>query len=66
MEAPLAQSREAAPARILVHEVNWLGDLVITLPALHALRRAFPAGRISVMVDSRLGAFFDGAGGSRK
>ena len=62
MEAPLAQSREAAPARILVHEVNWLGDLVMTLPALHALRRAFPAGRFSVMVDRRLAAFFDGAG----
>jgi heptosyltransferase-2 len=50
-----------APARILVHEVNWLGDLVMTLPALHALRRAFPAAWLAVLVDSRLAAFFDGA-----
>ncbi|MGO9058482.1 MAG: lipopolysaccharide heptosyltransferase II [Candidatus Binataceae bacterium] len=62
MEATLAQGREPAPTRILVHEVNWLGDLVMTMPALAALRRAFPAARISVMVDSRLAAFFDGAG----
>ncbi len=62
MEATLARSFEPAPARILVHEVNWLGDLVMTMPALAALGRAFPAARISVMVDSRLAAFFDGAG----
>jgi heptosyltransferase-2 len=50
------------PARILVHEVNWLGDLVMTLPTLAALRRRFPAARISVLIDHRLTTFFDGAG----
>jgi len=50
------------PANILVHEVNWLGDLVMTLPALHALRRAYPLARLSVLIDSRLAAFFDGYG----
>jgi heptosyltransferase II len=49
------------PARILVHEVNWLGDLVMTLPTLAALRRAFPSSRLSVLIDDRLAAFFDGA-----
>ncbi len=34
----------------------------MTLPALHALRRAFPAAWLAVLVDSRLAAFFDGAG----
>jgi heptosyltransferase II len=48
-------------ARILVHEVNWLGDLVMTLPALSALRRAFPAAGISVLIDERLAGFFDGS-----
>ena len=62
MEATLAQSHNPAPARILVHEVNWLGDLVMTLPTLRALRVAFPASSISVMVDRRLAEFFDGAG----
>lgn len=60
METSLAQGRGAAPARILVHEVNWLGDLVMTLPTLRALRLAFPDSSISVMVDRRLAEFFDG------
>jgi heptosyltransferase II len=55
-------SRALNPARILVHEVNWLGDLVMTLPTLAALRKAFPAARLSVLVDHGLAAFFDGAG----
>lgn len=50
------------PARILVHEVNWLGDLVMTLPALAALRRAFPTARLSVLIDHRLASFFDAGG----
>jgi ADP-heptose:LPS heptosyltransferase len=30
-------------ARILVHEVGWLGDLVVSLPALRAVRRGYGA-----------------------
>ena len=62
METALKSDRGLSPARILVHEVNWLGDLVMTLPTLASLRRAFPAARLSVLVDRRLAAFFDGAG----
>lgn len=50
------------PSRILVHEVNWLGDLVMTLSVLATLRRAFPTARLSVLIDDRLAAFFDGGG----
>jgi lipopolysaccharide heptosyltransferase II len=46
--------------RILVKEVNWLGDLAISLPALQALRRAFPDAAISVLVKHELAGFFDG------
>jgi heptosyltransferase-2 len=56
-----ALKRAPGPSRILVHEVNWLGDLVMTLPVLAALRRAFPAARLAVLVDYRLAAFFDGS-----
>jgi lipopolysaccharide heptosyltransferase II len=59
-EASVPQELRAFPARILVHEVNWLGDLVMTLPALHAIRRTFPTAHLSVLIDSRLAAFFDG------
>jgi heptosyltransferase-2 len=53
-------SLNPAPQRILVKEVNWLGDLVMSLPALRALRDAFPTARLSVLIKEDLAAFFDG------
>ncbi len=50
-----------APQRILVREVNWLGDLVISLPALRAIRRAWPEAHLAVMVRRELAGFFDSA-----
>ncbi len=52
--------RPSNPSRILVHEVNWLGDLVMTMPALAALRRHFPEAHLAVLVERGLSAFFDG------
>lgn len=49
-----------APAHVLVKEVNWLGDLVMTLPALRAVRRAFPQATLAVLVRQELASFFDG------
>jgi heptosyltransferase-2 len=54
---PLANVR-----RVLVREVNWLGDLVMSLPAVRAVRDAFPRAHLSVMVKGDLAGFFDGAG----
>jgi heptosyltransferase-2 len=47
--------------RILVKEVNWLGDIVMSLPALRAVRRAFPDAKLSVLIKKELASFFDGA-----
>jgi len=49
-----------APRRILVKEVNWLGDLVISLPALRALHYRYPEAAITVLVKRELAGFFDG------
>jgi len=38
--------RKDPPAALLVRAVNWLGDAVLTTPALSAVREAFPAARI--------------------
>jgi heptosyltransferase II len=46
--------------RVLVKEVNWLGDLVISLPALRAIRAAFATSTLTVLVKKELAAFFDG------
>ena len=43
---------DADPARILVRAPNWVGDVVLSLPALRDLRRAFPASRIEVLAPS--------------
>ncbi len=50
------------PRNILVKEVNWLGDLVISLPALRALRAAYPSAELAVLVKQELAGFFDGLG----
>ena len=35
---------------VLVRGVNWVGDAIMTLPALRALRKALPEARISLLV----------------
>ena len=49
------------PERVLVKEVNWLGDVVMSLPALKAVRRALPQAHLAVLVKRELASFFDGA-----
>lgn len=46
--------------RILVREVNWLGDAVLTLPALEALHRRFPQAAISVLAKPWVSGLFAG------
>jgi len=46
---------------VLVREVNWLGDIVMSLPALRAVRKAYPQARLSVLIKKELASFFDGA-----
>lgn len=48
----------APEARILVKAVNWLGDLVMSLPALWAIRQAYPRAHLGVLVRSELASFF--------
>lgn len=48
--------------RILIKAVNWLGDLVMSLPAMRAVRRAYPRAYLAVLVKRELAGFFDGAG----
>ncbi|MCY3022939.1 MAG: lipopolysaccharide heptosyltransferase II [Planctomycetota bacterium] len=54
-------SSSTVPARVLVKEANWLGDIVMSLPALRAVRAAFPEARLAVLIKQELASFFDGA-----
>jgi heptosyltransferase-2 len=51
-----------SPERVLVKSVNWLGDVVMSLPALKAVRRAYPDATLALLIKSELASFFDGAG----
>ncbi len=42
------------PRRILVRGVNWLGDAVMTTPALMRLREKFPAAHITLLTHEKL------------
>jgi len=38
------------PERILVRAPNWIGDVVMATPAFRAVRTAFPAARVSLLI----------------
>ena len=42
------------PKSILVRGVNWLGDAVMSTPALLRLREAFPGARITILTPAKL------------
>lgn len=42
------------PRRILVRGVNWLGDAVMTTPALLRLRERFPSAHIALLTPAKL------------
>lgn len=47
-------SSEFQPRRILVRGVNWLGDAVMTLPALQRLRDRFPEANVTLLTPAKL------------
>jgi len=44
---------------LLVRGVNWIGDSVMTLPALRALRKAMPEAKISLLVKPWVSPLFE-------
>jgi len=50
----LPPSSNLQPRRILVRGVNWLGDAVMTTPALLRLREHFPNAHIVLLTPEKL------------
>lgn len=44
---------------VLVRGVNWIGDAVMTIPALRALRRSLPDARVSLLVKPWVSPLFE-------
>jgi heptosyltransferase II len=46
--------------RILIRGVNWVGDAVMTTPAIARIRKAFPRAKIALLVKPRVAGVFEG------
>jgi heptosyltransferase-2 len=58
---------DAGPLRrILVRQVNWLGDAVLTLPALEALHRRFPQAEMVLLARGWVAGLFEGHSAVRR
>jgi heptosyltransferase-2 len=59
---PALPNAAAAPAgeTILVRGVNWLGDAVMSVPALQRLRQAKPRARITLLTPEKLAGLWEG------
>jgi heptosyltransferase-2 len=44
---------------ILIRGVNWVGDAVMTMPAIRAVRQAYPEARISLLVRPSVSPLFE-------
>ena len=44
--------------RILIRGVNWIGDTIITLPAIEGIRKVFPEARFAVLTRPNLSPIF--------
>ena len=42
-------TREVAWSKILVRAANWVGDAVLSLPALRAIRESNPQAHIAIL-----------------
>jgi heptosyltransferase-2 len=59
---PSAPNDSTAPERenILVRGVNWLGDAVLSVPALQRLREAKPRARLALLAPEKLAGLWEG------
>jgi len=48
------------PKKILVIQIRRIGDVILALPALEALRAAYPEAEIDVLVERPCGQIFEG------
>jgi len=58
MENAIQPIRSEAIKRILIRSVNWIGDAVMTLPAIGTIREYFPAAEISILANPLVSPVF--------
>ncbi|HTW88977.1 MAG TPA: glycosyltransferase family 9 protein [Candidatus Binataceae bacterium] len=43
------RARPRSPARVCIYRIGNIGDMVCSLPAIHAIRRAYPAAHLTLL-----------------
>jgi len=56
--ATTAPVKPALPSRILIRSSNWLGDAVMTVPAIRAIKRSEPSPHVAVLTQGKLADFW--------
>ena len=56
--ATTAPAKPALPARILIRSSNWLGDAVMTVPAIRAIKRSEPSPHVTILTQAKLADFW--------
>ena len=54
----MSENQQSKKKKILLRAPNWLGDNVLVMPAVTALRKALPSAKISVLVKSSMSDFW--------
>lgn len=49
--------------RVVVRAPNWLGDVILSLPAVRDIRRAYPAARLAIVARPAVAALYEAAPG---
>ena len=53
--------QDVSPSRILVRATNWIGDAVMSIPALEAIRKRFPDAHIAILARPWVTDVYQGA-----
>jgi heptosyltransferase-1 len=64
--ASLDTTSERKPKRLLIVRLSAMGDVIHTLPAVHALREAFPRAHIGWLIEERWAELLCATGSARR
>ena len=54
----IAPATPALPSRILIRSSNWLGDAVMTVPAIRAIKHSQPSPHVTILTQGKLADFW--------
>ncbi len=57
-DSPFTSHDSLSPFRILIRASNWLGDAVMTVPAVRAIKAGRPDARVTILTQEKLADFW--------